>query len=176
MAPVLRHAGRFPPLNLDWQRLLLMIGPAHAAVADYEGLLKGLPNADVLLAVSEAVFSSRTEGIQTTITEVLMFEAEGKLYDESTPERADVGEILNYRNALFAAVDMLEEIPLSQRLIRDTHGILMQGMRGRNKAPGQYWRVPDSCWHPGGFLLVGEVSEIARWSHPAEFKDLLSTP
>jgi len=149
MTPVRYHTGQFPPQDLDWQALLPLIGPAHAAVAGYEGMLEGLPNANVLLsplASQEAVLSNRIEGTQTTLTEVLTFEAEGNLSDESTPERANFREVLNYRIALFAAVDMLKDIPLSQRLIRDTHEVLMQGVRGQYKAPGKYRRPLDNCW------------------------------
>lgn len=134
-----------------------LIGPAHAAVAGYEGMLKGLPNANVLLsplASQEAVLSSRIEGIQTTLTELLTFEAEGNLSDASAQAKADVREVLNYRLALDAAIDMLKEIPLSQRLVRASHEILMQGVRGYKKAPGNYRRLPDTCWigPPGSTL------------------------
>ena len=139
-----------------------MIGPAHAAVAGYEGMLRGLPNANVLLspfASQEAVLSSRIEGTQTTLTELLTFEAEGNLSDESTPARADIREVLNYRLALYAAIDILKEIPLSQRLIRQTHEVLMQGVRGHNKAPGKYRRLPDTCW----IGPPGSTIETARY-------------
>lgn len=162
MTPVRYRTGHFPPKNLDWQRLLPLIGPAHAAVAGYEGMLNGLPNANVLLspiASQEAVLSSRIEGTQTTLTELLTFEAEGNLLDESTPAKADSREVLNYRLALYAAIDMLNEIPLSQRLIRQTHEVLMQGVRGHNKAPGKYRRLPDTCW----IGPPGSTIETARY-------------
>ena len=162
MTPVRYHSGRFPPQNLDWQRLVPLIGPAHAAVAGYEGMLKGLPNANVLLsplASQEAVLSSRIEGTQTTLTELLTFEAEGDLSDESTPAKADAREVLNYRLALYAAIDKLKEIPLSQRLVRDSHEVLMQGVRGYNKAPGNYRRLPDTCW----IGPPGSTIETARY-------------
>lgn len=162
MTPVRYHSGHFPPQDLDWQRLLPLIGPAHAAVAGYEGMLKGLPNANVLLsplASQEAVLSSRIEGTQTTLTELLTFEAAGNLSDESTPEKADIREVLNYRLALYAAIDMLKEIPLSQRLVRDSHAVLMQGVRGYNKAPGKYRRLPDTCW----IGPPGSTIETARY-------------
>ena len=164
MTPVRYHSGRFPPQKLDWQRLLPLIGPAHAAVAGYEGMLKGLPDANVLLsplASQEAVLSNRIEGTQTTLTEVLTFEAEGNLSDESTPERANFREVLNYRIALFAAVDMLKDIEmhLSQWLIRGTHEILLQGVRGHDKAPGNYRHLPDSCW----IGPLGSTIETARY-------------
>ena len=162
MTPVRYHSGLFPPQNLDLQRLFPLIGPAHAAVARYEGMLKGLPNANVLLsplASQEAVLSSRIEGTQTTLTELLTFEAEGNLSDESTPARADIREVLNYRLALYAAIDILKEIPLSQRLIRQTHEVLLQGVRGHNKAPGKYRRLPDTCW----IGPPGSTIETARY-------------
>ena len=162
MTPVRYHSGHFPPQNLDLQRLLPLIGPAHAEIARYEGMLKGLPNASVLLsplASQEAVLSSRIEGTQTTLTELLTFEAEGDLSDESTPAKADIREVLNYRLALYAAIDMLKEIPLSQRLVRDAHEVLMQGVRGYNKAPGKYRRLPDTCW----IGPPGSTIETARY-------------
>ncbi len=162
MRPVRYHSGQYPPQDLDLQRLLPLIGPAHAEVARYEGMLKGLPNANVLLsplASQEAVLSSRIEGTQTTLTELLTFEAEGNLSDESTPTKADIHEVLNYRLALYAAIDMLKKVPLSQRLVRDAHEVLMQGVRGYNKAPGKYRRLPDSCW----IGPPGSTIETARY-------------
>ena len=164
MTPVRYHTGRFPPQKLDWQSLLPMIGPAHAAVAGYEGMLKGLPNASVLLsplASQEAVLSNRITGTQSTLTEILTFEAEGSLFDESTSETANFREVLNYRIALFAAVDMLKdmEMRLSQWLIRSTHEILMQGVRGHDKAPGEYRIKPDACW----IGLPGSTIETAYY-------------
>ena len=140
------HQGRFPPPDLHWPDLLPLIGPANAAVARYEGVLHGIPNPNVLLSpltTQEAVLSSRIEGTQATIGEVLEFEAEGEPGDESTAKKADIHEVLNYRAALAEASRLLEELPLSQRLIRLTHARLMQGVRGRNKDPGEYRRIPN---------------------------------
>jgi Fic family protein len=140
------HLGQFPPGALDWPQLLPLIGPANAAVARYEGVLHGIPNPNVLLSpltTQEAVLSSRIEGTQATIGEVLEFEAEGEPGDESTAKKADIHEVLNYRAALAEASRLLLELPLSQRLIRLTHERLMQGVRGRNKAPGEYRRIPN---------------------------------
>lgn len=144
--PVAYHDGRFPPADIDWPRLLPLIGPANAAIARYEGVLHGVPNPDVLLSpltAQEAVLSSRIEGTQATLGEVLEFEAQGELFDESTPKKADIREVLNYRAALRESTRLLETLPLSQRLIRRAHELLMQGVRGRNKSPGDYRRVPN---------------------------------
>lgn len=146
MSPVVYHDGAFPPASLDWPRLLPLIGPASAAIARYEGVLHGIPNPNILLSPltnQEAVLSSRIEGTQATLGEVLEFEAEGDLFDESTPKKADIREILNYRAALAEATQLMETLPLSQRLIRQTHAVLMQGVRGRNKAPGEYRRIAN---------------------------------
>ena len=140
------HQGHFPPGALDWPQLLPLIGPANAAVARYEGVLHGIPNPNVLLSpltTQEAVLSSRIEGTQATIGEVFEFEAEGEPGDESTPKKADIHEVLNYRAALAEASHLLDDLPLSQRLIRLMHERLMQGVRGRNKAPGEYRRIPN---------------------------------
>ena len=157
MTPVNYHTGLFPPQNLDWQRLTPLIGPAHASVAAYDALLYGVPDTDVVLsplASQEAVLSNRIEGTQTTLTEVLTFEAEGDLSDESTPHNADMREVLNYRLSLYRAVEMMERIPLSQRLVREAHQVLMQGVRGHDMAPGEYRRLPNSVWigAPGGAI------------------------
>ena len=176
MSPVHYHSGQFPPRHLDWQGLLPLIGPAHAAVAKYEGILQGIPNPNVLLAplaAQEAVVSNRIEGTQTTLTEVLTFEAAGS---NAGSEPADIYEVLNYRRALNDAIEEMERIPLSQRLIRNAHKVLLQGVRGFDKAPGEYRRIPDSCWigAPGCSMdeakyIPCSVEELPSAMHNWEF-------
>ena len=137
------HQGRFPPEGIDWQRLLPLTGPAHAAVGQYEGVLYGIPNPSLLLSpltTQEAVLSSRIEGTQATMGEVLVFEAEGEAGDENITKKADIHEILNYRAALYGASARLNELPLSQRLIRSAHKRLMRGVRGLGKTTCQCQR------------------------------------
>lgn len=144
MGAVKYHEGRFPPSELDWPKLLPLIGPASAAVARYEGVLHGIPNSQVLLSpltTQEAVLSSKIEGTQATIGEVLEFEAEEE--SATGEKRNDIQEVLNYRAAMRHAVSSLERLPLSQRVVRDAHEVLMQGVRGENKSPGQYRRIPN---------------------------------
>lgn len=161
MPPVLYHLGKFPPNELDLQRLLPLVGPANAELARYDGILAAIPNPNVLLApltTQEAVLSSRIEGTQATFGEVLEFEAG---FDPASEEKkADIHEVLNYRAALQNAVKQMETLPLSQRLIRDAHWVLMQGVRGQNKSPGEYRRIPN--WiGPKGCTL-----ETARFVPP----------
>ncbi|MCF6227401.1 MAG: Fic family protein [Planctomycetes bacterium] len=146
MSPVQYHLGKFPPDNLDWDRITPMLGPAHQAVAKFDGILAGIPEPDILLSpltYKESVLSSRIEGTQATLSEVLEYEAEGNLDDESTPEKAEYKEVLNYKLALKKAVSLLDELPLSNRLIKSAHKVLMQGVRGADKEPGEFRRIQN---------------------------------
>ena len=140
------HLGQFPPADLDWPRLIPLLGPASAAVARYDGTLAAIPNAAVLLTpltTQEAVLSSRIEGTQATMGEVLEFEAEGDAPGLSEERRNDIREVLNYRAAMRMAERMLAELPLSQRVIREAHKVLLAGVRGQDRAPGEYRRIPN---------------------------------
>ena len=137
------HLGAFPPPNLDWEKLIPLLGPASAALARYDGVLVAIPNPEVLLSpltTQEAVLSSRIEGTQATMTEVLEFEAKDEPGETDERKAADIYEVLNYRQAIRKAKDMLAKLPLSGRLIRAAHKTLLQGVRGKNKAPGEYRR------------------------------------
>ena len=151
MAPVHYHEGRFPPEErLDWEALVPLLGPAVAALARYDGVLAAIPNPDVLLApltTQEAVLSSRIEGTQATMGEVLEFEAGQEV--DSPDRRGDIEEIRNYRAAMRDAEKMLESLPLSGRVVREAHRVLLSGVRGRNKSPGEYRRIPNWIGPPG---------------------------
>ena len=137
MPAVAYHLGQFPPQQqLDWSRLIPLLGPTSAAVARYDGTLAAIPNASVLLSpmtTQEAVLSSRIEGTQTSIEDAF------KEPDDIDPEaRDDWGEVQNYITAINHAIGALDTLPLSNRLLRDTHAILMQGVRGQTKRPGEF--------------------------------------
>lgn len=144
--PVRYHTGKFPPKRLDWERLIPLIGPANGALARYDGLLSAIPNADVLLSpltTQEAVLSSRIEGTQATMGEVLEYEAGGASETIDTKKIDDIHEILNYRRAMREAVDQLQELPLCQRVIKQIHATLLDDVRGHDKARGRYKRVAN---------------------------------
>lgn len=152
MAAVHYHLGRFPPAELDWPQLIPLLGPASAAVARYDGTLGAIPNVAVLLAplsTQEAVLSSRIEGTQATMGEVLEFEAEGGAPQLSEARRNDIREVLNYRAAMRMAEKMLETVPLSLRVVREAHKVLLDGVRGQGKSPGDYRRIPNWIGPPG---------------------------
>ena len=151
MPAVRYHAGRFPPEErLEWRELIPHIGPAAAALARYDGVLAAVPDPGVLLApltTREAVLSSRIEGTQATMGEVLQFEA-GR--EPDSPERRDdIHEVLNYRAAMRRAETSLETLPLSQRVIRQAHEVLLSGVQGQGKSPGSYRRIPNWIGPPG---------------------------
>ena len=134
MAAVLHRDGGFPPTELDWAQLNPLIGPANVAIARHDGVLHGVPNSNVLLSpltTQEAVLSSRIEGTQATLGEVLELEAQGDLFEENTAKQADVREVLNYRAALREATQLLDGLPLSQRLIKRTHDRTGSGERAQ---------------------------------------------
>lgn len=178
MVAIPYHLGRFPPTSLEWSRLIPLLGPAAAAVARYDGMLEAIPDAAVLLSpltTQEAVLSSRIEGTQATMGEVLEFEA-GE--EAATPERReDIHEVQNYRAAMREAERQLANLPLSQRVVREMHRVLLRGVRGQNKAPGDYRRVPNWIGAPGcsieqaRFVPIGAdrlpdaMSAWERYSH-----------
>ena len=158
MTAVQYHLGKFPPKNLDWARLVPAIGRAHSSMAAYGAMLESIPNTGVLispLATQEAVYSNRIDGTQTTLTQVLTFQADEKHSVDDPVKRNDAHEVVNYRVALDTAIGQLEQIPLSLRLIRDAHRILMRGVRGQDKGPRR--TTP-----PGHPKVAGETRATVR--------------
>lgn len=134
-----------PLTSIRWEEHIPLIGKANAALARYDGVLQSIINPSVMLSpltTQEAVLSSRIEGTQATLEEVLEFEAD--LRDKITPEReADIREIINYRRAMTVAVEEMKKKPLCINLVRDLHRILLQNVRGTNRAPGEFRRVQN---------------------------------
>lgn len=84
------------------------------------------------------------------MAEVLEVEAGIQSEALTEPKRQDVEEVLNYRSAMRACVSAMEDRPLSQQMIRSAHGLLLRGVRGRDKMPGSYrtiqnWIGPTGC-------------------------------
>jgi len=148
--PVSYHYNQFPPARLNWEALVPLIGPATLALGDFKGLLDAVPDAWVLLSpltTQEAVLSSRIEGTQATLGEVLEFEAEGENQRKSSERIDDIQEVLNYRLAVQKAAARLQDLPLCGRLLKEAHQILMQGVRGKDKAAGHYKQTLNALAH-----------------------------
>lgn len=147
-----------PLQNLNFQLLLGLVGQANAALARYDGLLQGIPNPAVMLSpltTQEAVLSSKIEGTQATVDEVLQQEAgllkEGEKYK-------DIQEISNYRLALYKARDYLESYPIRLSFVRELHRILLDSVRGQDKTPGEF-RV-DQNWIGKAGCTIEEASFV----------------
>ncbi len=127
-----------PLTDLDFRRLLPLVGQANAALARYDGLLQGIPNPAVMLSpltTQEAVLSSKIEGTQATVDEVL--EQEAGLIKKGE-KFADIQEISNYRRALYSAREHLKDYPIRLGFVRELHRILMSSVRGQDKTPGEF--------------------------------------
>ena len=159
LSPCIPHD--LPLADLNWRDLLPRVGRGNAALARYDGMLQTLPDPAVLLSpitVNEAVLSSRIEGTQATLDEVLGHDA-----GLAAPEArlGDLEEIANYRVAVRIAEDELAERPLSLSLIKSIHQRLMQGVRGRDKSPGEFRR--DQNW----IGRQGDMLDRARFVPPS---------
>lgn len=133
-----------PLTELDFRRLLPLVGQANAALARYDGLLQGIPNPSVMLSpltTQEAVLSSKIEGTQATVDEVL--EQEAGLLKEGEKFQ-DIQEISNYRRALYSAREHLKDYPIRLSFVRELHRILMDSVRGQDKTPGEFRK--DQNW------------------------------
>lgn len=150
---------QLPPQKLDWESIIPLLGRANRGIALYDGQLRSIVNPDVLLSplrTQEAVLSSKIEGTQATLEEVMEFDAGGKTHEK----RGDIQEVVNYRKALLAGRDHMEELPLSLRVIRNMHEVLLAGVRGEAKDPGQFRKIQNWIGGPGSTL------ETARFVPP----------
>lgn len=145
MQPVKYHLGKFPPGNLNWELISKYTAKANIALGRYDGMLATIPNANLFLApltTHEAVQSSKIEGTRVTMTEVMEIEA-GLSKSVSQDKLDDTEEIINYRNTLKMCSEELRNRNISQHMLRTAHALLMQGVRGRDKSPGQYRSIQN---------------------------------
>lgn len=133
---------KLPLRTLKWDRLIPFLGKANRALATYGGVLSAMPNAELLLSpltTQEAVLSSRIEGTQATLGDVLKYEAGEVPVEES--KKQDIQEIRNYRYALRYAERALangSSRPFNLNLLLELHSILLNSVRGKNKGRGRF--------------------------------------
>ena len=131
-----------PPLEFDLATINLLVD-AQGALSELSGLGRGLPNPHLLIGPfmrREAVLSSRIEGTVTRVDQLMRFEVEPSI-ETQTP---DLREVLNYVRALEYGLDRLPTLPMSLRLIREIHGQLLRGVRGRQRRPGEFRDVQNA--------------------------------
>jgi Uncharacterized conserved protein len=112
----------------------------------------------------EAVLSSRIEGTQSSFSDLLLFEA------TRVEKQRDVREVQNYVRAIEYGLKRLEELPLSLRLIRELHGILMGGVRGEHATPGEFRQSQNWIGRPG--CSLNEATFVPP--PPSEMQDALN--
>ena len=138
------------PPKLDWDNSLVsLVSKADLALGTLSGLGDTLPNPHLLIYPfirREAVLSSRIEGTQSSLSDLLLFEA------TRVEKQRDVREVQNYVQAMEYGLKRLEELPLSLRLIRELHGILLEGVRGGQATPDEFRQSQNWIGAPGSAL------------------------
>ncbi|MDD5288103.1 MAG: Fic/DOC family N-terminal domain-containing protein [Dehalococcoidales bacterium] len=148
---------KLPVATINWEPLIPLIGASNRALAYFDGVLYGVTNPDVLLSpltTQEAVLSSRIEGTQATLGEVLNFEAGETPEQES--RKQDIEEILNYRKAMRMAEKELHTRPFNLNLLKKLHHLLLTGVRGNNKARGEFRTTQNLIGLPGATLETAQ--------------------
>jgi Fic family protein len=137
-----------PPILTWTSKLVLVLSDADRAIGRLAGEGSRLPNPHLLIRPfirREAVLSSRIEGTQATLGEILAAEAGASV--ERSP--ADLREVGNYVLALEHGIGRLQTLPLSLRLIQELHARLMEGVRGGQATPGEFRRSQNWIGPPG---------------------------
>ena len=145
-----------PPIELDAETVEILVR-ANRQLAALDGIAARIPNMPLFVSMyvrKEALMSSQIEGTQATLEDVLdpMLEANAN---------RSVADVVNYIKATDYAVKRLETLPLCNRLLRETHAVLMESVRGQEKYPGEFRRSQN--WIGG----QGSSLKTARYVPPA---------
>lgn len=139
-----------PPLAIDLP-MAALLSRADLALGRLDGVTSTLPDPDLFVAMyvrQEAVYSSQIEGTQSSLDDVLVFE----LDPEGREVPADVSDVVNHIRAMNHGLERLETLPLSLRLIREIHAVLLEGTRGSDRWPGEF-RISQNWIGPGRVTL-----------------------
>ena len=145
-----------PPLELDTDTLTVLVR-ANRQLAALEGIAARIPNMPLFVSMyvrKEALMSSQIEGTQATLEDVLDPQLEANT-------NRNVADVVNYIKATDYAVKRLDTLPLCNRLLRETHAVLMEGVRGQEKYPGEFRRSQN--WIGG----QGSSLKTARYIPPS---------
>lgn len=154
-----------PPIEMDEDMLKKLID-ANKSIALLEGLSSRIPNMDLFVSMyvrKEALMSSQIEGTQCTLDDIL-----DPLLDVNANQ--DVSDVVNYVKATEFAIERLKSLPICSRLMKEIHAVLLQGVRGQEKSPGEF-RYSQN-WIGG----QGSTIQNARYipPNPADMLDAMS--
>lgn len=122
-----------PPIEMSGE-LIAKLVDANKKLAALDGLSSRIPNMDLFVSMyvrKEALLSSQIEGTQCTLDDIL-----NPFAEENT--NLNVSDVVNYIRAEEFAINRLQTLPLCNRLIKETHAVLMEGVRGQEKNPGEF--------------------------------------
>lgn len=163
--------------SIDNMELLHLLSQADRQLGRLDMYSEYIPNINMFISMhvlKEATQSSKIEGTKTNIEEALL-EKEDILIEK----RDDWQEVQNYITALNSAIVSLEKIPFSSRLIKETHKILLQGVRGKHKSPGEFrssqnWiggaSINDAIFIPPIHTSISELmNDLEKFVHNDDF-------
>ena len=160
------------PINRRWKisnsEILDLLGVADRQLGRLDMFSEYVPNVELFIQMhitKEAVDSSKIEGTRTRIEDVYVDSSNLK-----PEQRLDKHEVQNYINSLFNSIEQLKEIPLSTRLIKSAHKLLMQGVRGKHKTPGRFRKSQN--WIGGATINDAAFIPPPDTSVPALMNDL----
>ena len=145
-----------PPIELNNEIVEILV-KANRQITLLEGISSRIPNIDLFISMyvrKEALMSSQIEGTQATFEDVL-----DPMLENNT--NRPVGDVVNYIKATDFAINRLKELPLCNRLIKEAHKVLLAGVRGQNKCPGEFRHSQN--WIGG----AGSTLQNARYIPPS---------
>lgn len=152
------------PWLIDDMEVQKLLSQADRELGRLDMFSEHVPNIDMFISmhvIKEATQSSKIEGTQTNIEDALL-----EREDVDIEKRDDWEEVNNYIHAMKQAIDSLEKVPFSTRLIKQTHKTLLQGVRGKHKLPGDFRRsqnwiggatLNDATFIPPVHSTIGEL-------------------
>lgn len=169
-----------PSIMTDDEMMQLLV-QANTWIVKLESIASLIPHTALFVSMyvrKEALMSSQIEGTQCTLEDVL----DPNL--ESNANR-DVADVINYIKATDYAISRLQELPLCNRLIRETHAVLMHGVRGQEKSPGEFRTSQNLIGGEGVSLkkarfipphpddMVITMSDLEKYIHAPDIFDVL---
>lgn len=169
-----------PPLALNEDIIRLLI-KAHAQLAVLKSMAKHIPDVELFISMyvrKEALMSSQIEGTQATLEDVL-----NPLVDANA--NRNVADVIHYIKATEFAIDRLNTLPLCARLLKETHAVLMTGVRGQEKNPdefrtsqnwigGQGSTLKNACYIPPSPKdMKSAMSDLEKYIHSNDELDVL---